>query len=298
MHRLFAFLEAHEGLEGLIGGFGAGWWLFLDWKPLFKADYSGVFNLMYLQALRWASDLSHLAGDAPAAARYRAKADALTATVEKYFWNPDAQVWLDAWDAQTQQPLPTVSQHMNALAILLNLKPDTHPHLAKEILLKSARATRARRGKIIEASPFFYAYVLQALAQCGLRAEVVELIGEKWGAMIDAGATTFWEGWDGSGSRCHAWAASPLYHLSQQVLGVMPIEPGWRRVRIAPLQGGLEFARGVVPSPLGPIRVEWETVAEDQLAVRVDVPEGMEAEFVGPLGETRSLSAGGHEFHT
>jgi hypothetical protein len=117
--------------------------------------------------------------------------------------------------------------------------------------------------------------------------------------MLERSGGTLWERWDGtSGSRCSGAATSPLYVLSQQVLGVTQTEAGWKRVRIVPLVGALEFARGVVPSPLGPIRVEWEKVGEDQLAVRVELPEGMEAEFRGPLDETRTLEAGATEFHT
>jgi hypothetical protein len=39
-------------------------------------------------------------------------------------------------------------------------------------------------------------------------------------------------------------------------------------------------------------------VGDDQLAVRVELPEGIEGEFVGPLGESRQLDAGASEFHT
>jgi hypothetical protein len=117
--------------------------------------------------------------------------------------------------------------------------------------------------------------------------------------MLEAGATTFWEVWEPTiESRCHAWSASPVYHLSQQILGVVPTDVGWKRIRIAPLPLKLEFARGVVPSPLGPISVEWERAGEDQLAVSADIPSGMNADFIGPLGEIRTLSAGSHQFHT
>ena len=86
--------------------------------------------------------------------------------------------------------------------------------------------------------------------------------------------------------------------MAELIRGRAPIDIGWRRVRIAPLVAGLDFARGVVPSPHGLIRVEWEKVGDDQLAVRVDLPEGVEGEFVGPLSERRALETGGSEFHT
>jgi hypothetical protein len=236
-------------------------------------------------------------GDNTSASGYARRADALAGAINKYFWDEKAKCWNDGYDLAKKEQINEMSQHMNALAVLLTLHPESRHKIAREILLKSANA---KRPKVLTASPFFYAYVLQAMADAGLREEAVEIIREKWGAMIDQGATTFWEMWE-SGvhlSRCHAWSAAPLYLLTENVLGVTPVEPGWRRVRIAPMAAKLEFAKGVVPSPLGRIIVEWEKVGDDQLAVRVELPQGMEADFVGPLGETRSLDSGMHEFNT
>jgi hypothetical protein len=117
--------------------------------------------------------------------------------------------------------------------------------------------------------------------------------------MIDRGADTFWETWEpDTHSRCHAWSASPLYHLSQQVLGVKAAEPGWSRVLVRPALCDLDYARGVVPTPLGPVKVDWERAGDDQLAVRVDLPTGMDGQFIGPLGERHDLRPGMQEFHT
>ena len=296
MHRLFDFFAAHEVRDGLIGNFD-GFWVFLDWQNLYKANFSGPLNLMYLQALRWASVISSILEDEQRSSTYNEKAAALEDAVERYFWNPKSKLWLDGFDPQKNQPVDSVSQQMTALAMLLRLRPEAHPALARDLLLKSAAS---RRTKTLTASPFFYAYVLDALAEAGFRAELVDLIAQKWGQMLEQNATTFWEVWNPTpnDSRCHAWSASPLYHLSQQVLGVMPVDVGWKQVRIAPLPGKLDFAKGIVPSPLGPIRVEWEKSADDQLAVRVDLPPGMNGEFVGPLAEIRNLPPGNYEFHT
>jgi hypothetical protein len=294
LHRLMAFFSRHESPNHLIGGFD-GMWLFLDWAPLRKTNFSATLNLLYLQALRHAAELCDLAADAASALRYRAAAETLAVSIDTHFWDAAGKLWRDGFDPDTNAPTEDVSQHANALAILLDLHPDTHAKIARDVLLKPAQA---RRSKIITASPFFYAFILEALFKAGLRDEALAVIRDKWGAMLDRGATTFWEFWEPTASLCHAWSASPLYHLSQQILGVLPTASGWKHVRVAPWLGKLEYARGVVPSPLGPIRVEWEKGGEDQLAVRIDVPDGMEVEFVTPQGETRALDPGAHEFHT
>ncbi len=300
MHRLFEFLAAHESTAessaGLIGGF-EGYWMFLDWVPIFKGDHSAPFNLMYLQSLRWAAELSRLGKESAAAVAYEARAAGLQRSVERAFWDEKLKCWRDGFDAATGKPVEQVSQHTNALAILLGLKPESHGEIAREVLLKCARG---KRGKTIAASPFFYAYVLEALAKQGLGAEVVEIIRDKWGEhFLDDGATTFYEMWDVTiESRCHAWSASPVYHLMQTALGVTPTAPGWTAVRIAPVPEQLEFARGVVPTPHGPLRVDWEKGGEDQLVVRIEVPEGLTAEFVSPDGHRQELDVGTNEFHT
>jgi hypothetical protein len=289
------FFARHEAASGLIGKFD-GFWVFLDWQSLYKSDFSAVLNMMYLQALRYASAICDLIDEQELAGNYLAKATKVQIAVEKHFWDAKAKLWRDGFDPGSGKMVEEVSQHANALAMLLRLKPEGNQAIAKNVLLKAANSPR---GKIAAASPFFYAYVLEALAEANYREEVIRIIREKWGEMIEKGATTFWEVWEPTyHSRCHAWSASPVYHLSQQILGVVPVEVGWKRVRIAPWMGKLDFVRGRVPTPSGVIKVEWERVGDDQLAARVELPAGMVGEFVGPLGETRPLAAGGEELHT
>jgi alpha-L-rhamnosidase len=289
------FFTRHESEGGLIGRF-EGFWVFLDWQSLYKNDFSAVLNMMYLQALRHASAICDLVDEPQLAVSYHARASRLQFAIEKHFWDARGKVWRDGFDPGAGKMVEEISQHANTLAMLLRLRPEGHSAIAKEVLLKAAGS---RRGKILAASPFFYAYVLEALAEANYRDDVIRIIREKWGEMIEKGATTFWEVWEPTfHSRCHAWSSSPVYHLSQQVLGVSPVEAGWKKVRIAPWMGKLDFARGRVPTPLGVINVEWERAGDDQLAVRVELPDGMEGEFFGPLGESRPLAAGGQEFHT
>jgi hypothetical protein len=295
MHRVFEFLAAHESVDGLIGSF-EGYWMFLDWAPIFKGDYSAPFNLMYLQALRWAEQICTLAGQREAGLPYQAKAKSLEAAIEKYFWNESTKTWRDGFDVATQKPVEHTSQHTHTLAMLLGLKPETHGEIAREILLKSAKN---KRTKVITASPFFYAYVLQAMLAQGLEAEVLQIIAEKWGTFLDSNASTFHEMWNVTiESRCHAWSASPVYLLMQTVLGVQPLTPGWKKIRLKPFIGDLEFARGMLPTPYGPMTIEWEKAGDDQLVVKLDVPDGIEAEFVSPDGQVRDLETGANEFHT
>ena len=156
-------------------------------------------------------------------------------------------------------------------------------------------------------STFYGYYVLQALAKAGATDTALDFISRYWGAMLDLGATTFWEDFDfawtenaaridelvpagkkdvhgGYGaycyigfrhSLCHGWASGPTAWLSENVLGITPLEPGFTRVRIVPQLGRLHWAEGAYPTPLGPIKVRHERQSDGTVKSKIDAPAGI-----------------------
>ena len=57
-------------------------------------------------------------------------------------------------------------------------------------------------------------------------------------------------------SLCHAWASGPVFLLPRILLGLRPLEDGWKTFtcRPSPDAGNL---RGAVPTPHGLIEAEW-----------------------------------------
>jgi alpha-L-rhamnosidase len=78
-------------------------------------------------------------------------------------------------------------------------------------------------GVIRPRTPYFYHYVAEALLITGQKAEAQAVVRDYWGAMIKAGAETFWEAFDPQQPRtapygafhinsfCHAWNCTPSY---------------------------------------------------------------------------------------
>lgn len=155
-------------------------------------------------------------------------------------------------------------------------------------------------------STFYGYYMLQAMAKAGDYAGAMDFISEFWGAMIDLGATTFWEDFhtdwlkedvapitelvpagkkDIHGdfgaycyqgfrhSLCHGWASGPTAWLSQHVLGVEIVEPGYKVVKINPHLGDLEWVEGAVPTPFGDIKISHRKDAEGNVVSTVSAPE-------------------------
>ena len=100
------------------------------------------------------------------------------------------------------------------------------------------------------------------------------------------GYDTIGECW-GTGTHVHGWSCTPTRDMIFYTLGVTPAEPGFGRARIAPRLGRLDWAKGRVPTPLGPISLEVSAEA-----VLVDSPMPFEVHFGGHT--VREFPAGRH----
>jgi hypothetical protein len=139
-------------------------------------------------------------------------------------------------------------------------------------------------------STFLGYYTLQARAMAGDYSGALEVIRRYWGAMLDFGATTFWEDFDlrwtenafridelpvpgkkdihadfGNycykglrHSLCHGWSGGPAAWMSENLLGIKILEPGAKTVEIKPNLVDLDWLEGSFPTPYGPIKVMAE----------------------------------------
>ncbi len=84
---------------------------------------------------------------------------------------------------------------------------------------------------------------------------------------------TFREMWF-HGDWSHAWGGSPLIQMSSRILGVTSAEPGYASVRIAPHLADLGWAKGVVPTPRGDVKVSWKH-GDTGFTIDFSSPEGV-----------------------
>ncbi|MBQ5769799.1 MAG: alpha-L-rhamnosidase [Clostridia bacterium] len=151
-------------------------------------------------------------------------------------------------------------------------------------------------------------YILNARAEAGDIEGALSDAREFWGGMLQMGATTFWEDfsidWMKNAGRideevpegmvdihgdygaycykgfrhslCHGWSSGPIPFATEYILGVTPVEPGYKTVRVKGNLGDLEYARGTVPTPKGVISVFHRKGTDGKIATRVEAPEGIE----------------------
>ena len=132
-------------------------------------------------------------------------------------------------------------------------------------------------------SPFFAPFVAEARFNAGDRREAVSMMRDYWGAMLDMGATSFWEAFDVAWtnhavridelaqagrpkihgdfgefcykgcrcSLCHGWGAGPSVWLIEKVLGIRFLAPGGKIVEVRPFLGDLDWIEGARALPNG-----------------------------------------------
>ncbi|GLI26605.1 hypothetical protein ARHIZOSPH14_08470 [Agromyces rhizosphaerae] len=280
--------------------------VFIDWGVAFEDGRDPTaLQVLWYWAVRDGAEVLELAG-APEAEGWAARARGIRSTLVDRAWDADRGAWrtyLDDAGAVPSGDDAALAGYPNFLAVLAGLEADAAGAGA-------AAAGADGRADAITATatgtPFMQAFALLALARLGGRAVSVARIRARWGGMLDAGAATFWEefGVDDDGSHAamygrpfgrslaHAWASGPAALLPEAVLGIRPLDDGWRTVLVEPELGELAWAAAIVPTPAGDLFVH-----ADRVRLRVEVPAGVTVraagrEFAGP-GEVAWDAAGG-----
>jgi alpha-L-rhamnosidase len=199
----------------------------------------------------------------------------------------------------------TQAAHVRALAF--ELVPD---HLAQDVADRLAQLVERADGHL---STGFLStgMLLPVLAEHGHLDTAYRLLFStgfpSWLGMIDAGATTIWERWDGvdsagtaSGSLDHYSKGAVLNFLHQFVAGIRPAAVstaqtvGWKKFVIAPKPGGgISSARAFHDGPFGRISASW-TLEKSGFRLAVEVPPGTIATVELPDGTAHLRGPGTH----
>jgi hypothetical protein len=301
LQKALAWFERHRGKSGLLSC--VPYWSFTDWAAYRRWGDAGVISGLYWLALQAVGRIADSLGYERARARFAAQADAIAAGFET-LWDEDRGVYVDVRDPSTDVQARVVSQHTNALALLCGF---AGPQRSSRILnwITAPSKLKFTRSEPIEphgepfdpetdcvlANTFFSHWVLMALRQTMGSGPVLRLLSERFGPMIDRGATALWESYEPRASLCHGFSTTPCYQLSAGVLGATSTARGFTRFRFSPDLGDLEWARGVVPTPMGGIKIDLQR-RDDALEARIVVPAGLHGEPAD--GPTWKHAAGPH----
>ena len=247
----------------------------------FSADKGEVGTAFLHRSTRTLAEIARILGHAEEARRYAETADLVKEAWQAEFLEADGRVRSD-----------TQAGYVRALSF--DLLPEGRRAGAADRLVELIRDAGTHLGTGFLST----ADLLPVLADTGHADVAYEILLQRsspsWLGMLDRGATTIWEDWDGVDE--HGRAHESLNHYSKgAVIGFLhshtlglrqaPDSVAWETFVVAPLPGGgLTRAQGWFESPQGRIEVSWSLDGEE-IEVTVSVPPRSRALITLPTGE-------------
>jgi len=147
-------------------------------------------------------------------------------------------------------------------------------------------------------------YIPRALAEYGYIDTAYRMFVQHkypgWQWMLDHGATTLWENWEGSESQNHPMLGDAAAWAVRYLGGIKPLEPGYRRFCCQPqFPQELNSFSWSIKLPGGKLSVSWQRQSDRSIELNLTVPPDCSAEYA-PFSvhtEPQILSPGKYRFH-
>lgn len=183
------------------------------------------------------------------------------------------------------------TQTAYVLTLAMGLAPDELKKSMTDRLVRDIKAHQTHLTTGFLGTPF----LLPALEEQGRADVAYDLLltttYPSWGYMVDKGATTWWERWNGDtgdpsmNSYNHYAFGSVMAWVYRRVAGIDadPANTGFHHVVIRPhVEAGLDHVHAEYDSAYGTIKTDWTTNAKGQLNLHVVVPANTTASVYLP----------------
>lgn len=316
VHALMDRFTSYIGKNGLVCN--APTYFFCDWSgvrddknPSITGSLShpsagvgqGFMTALFYQALKDAARVSELTHDAARIEKYTEMREKIAEAYNRELWNEDKGLYRDGVpfmssvkphprgkadnilfsDLPEDKQMESFSIQNNVSAVLYGLAPANRRAAIIDKIMEYPNG---------EVTTYYMHYVFDGMDRAGVLEKYAVPFMHYWHIIPDT-QTTRELAWlpigvhhkDGGGERndyTHGWISTPAYQMSSKILGVVPTSPGFATFDIRPTLCGLEFARGRVPTPHGPIDVDWQN-KRGLLAISVGVPNDTKATLAIPL---------------
>lgn len=270
-------------------------WHFYEWtrgidgikKPADGFILQAGYNIYLYEMLTAFIKLLLASDDKSQAQTLSEIAEKLKTAINKVFWKEKEGIY-SAW-INPDSSQEGAYEHIQAIA-LFNALPDSR---RKKAVIGSITGDRLEKISLSS-----MCYMLRAFMETNeqTRLWISRRMAEMFEPIVLKGYSALWEtakgsnDFSGAGSLCHGWSSLPAYYCNSYVLGVQPLEAGFRKFRIAPFPDRLYNAKGKIATPYGDIEVEWERISETRIIYTARGPEELEA-VLAPYPETEISAA-------
>ncbi|MFC2135383.1 alpha-L-rhamnosidase C-terminal domain-containing protein [Bacteroidota bacterium] len=196
--------------------------------------------------------------------RFAYVAERIKKIYNKTFYNNDIKRYVDGLNSSH------AAFHSSFMPIVLDLVPKEYKEDISDYLIT----------RNMDCGVFGSQFYLCSLYELNQGEKALELITSKnknswYHVMHELNAANATEAWDPSGksdmSKSHAWGSSAGNMIQRGLMGINPIEPGFKKISIKPQIGNLEYASMDCPTIKGTVSVNV-TKNSNVYCVEVNIP--------------------------
>ena len=161
---------------------------------------------------------------------------------------------------------------------------DIVPEEKREEILSALIKGLEENSYRIDSGMFATRYMFSLLSSCGRKDVVMKILENRecpgFRYMIDNGATSIWETWEGFGAKSHTLFSFVDEWILTELSGIKPVKNGFKEFKIEPyFYEKLDFAEAKKETAYGEISVKWKRCGE-KICVDIHVPFNTYGKFV------------------
>jgi alpha-L-rhamnosidase len=291
MQHWLAFLEGKSQRNQLVR-WGGDWDFLGDWVwPEARETNGGTRGTLFFNNCYWiynlatAADVAEVLGKTEIAAKYRRRAAEIRTATHAEFFDAETGGYVDNLQAAL------------AIALVVDLPP---PSVRSRIEQRfQQEVTIHRNGHFwggITGGFFIFQHMLQSQQNDLAFGMVTKDKYPGWSDMLNRGATTFWETWEGDLSRMHSSYLHVGAWFIEGLAGIVPDpkHPGYKHFYLKPGiidSPDLTWVKASLESPYGLIRSHWQVDA-NKLRVDVSIPANSHATLILPTSDAAQVTEG------
>lgn len=245
-----------------------------------------VANAFHYHCLALLSRIADVLGKTDDAAKWRTRGQLVYDSFQKTFFDVNRGYYVDGEGSDHS------ALHANFFPLAFGLVPQERVRSVVDFI----------KSRGMACSVYGSQYLLEALYQVGEENYALSLLtathDRSWAHMIyDVGSTITTEAWDNkykpNQDWNHAWGGAPANIIPRCLMGIEPLEPGCKKIRIRPQIADLTFAEIKTPTIRGDVQLRVEQ-APGFWQAWITLPAGMTAELHLPARNKEQVQEDGH----
>lgn len=238
-------------------------------------NVNSVVNAYHLRSLELMGEIAAVLGESADEKLFVAQAQKLKTSFNEKLLDKKRGVYLDGIGTDH------ASLHGNMFPLAFGLSPEKQTEKISQFVQSRGMACS------VYGSQFLLDAVYDSNnADYGL-ALLTSTSDRSWYNMIRVGSTISLEAWDNkykpNQDWNHAWGAVPANIIPRKLMGIEPLEPGFRKIRIKPQPASLEHAEIKYPTIRGDVFVSFQNKPNQSFKLNITIPANTTSDVYLPF---------------